>query len=156
MRPSAHILSQRLTDKIHYNLRHSLHPHHLLTLQKWSLKVQSVAPTALLPSKRTSFRQQNAAPKSAVDMIAEGLEEGSVGRAKAVGRTRVRRGQVQARLGVGAGGSIDVGDDASSDANKSGAHEGDAEVFDDTDFYQEILRDVIHAKSGSTSCSLLC
>lgn len=126
----------------------SLHPHHLLTLQKWSSKVQSVAPTALLPSKRTSFRQQTVAPKSAVDLIAEALEEGSAGRAKTVGRTRIRRGQLQARLGVGASGAVDIGD--SLDASKPpGAQEGDAEIFDDTDFYQEILRDVIHAKSGS-------
>lgn len=33
------------------------------------------------------------------------------------------------------------------------AEEGDAEVFDDTDFYQEILRDVIQSKSGSTFVS---
>lgn len=130
------------------------HPHRVQTLQKWSAKVQSVAPNALLPSKRTSFKQQSVAPKSAVDLIAEGLEEGSVGHAKAIGRTRIRRGQTQARLGVRSGGIVSVGESEETTTSQT-AQEGDAEVFDDTDFYQEILRDVIQAKSGSTSHSIL-
>lgn len=134
-------------NQTHHVTHRSLHPQQLLTLQKWSSKVQSVNPTALLPSKRTSFRQQTTTPKSAVDLIAENLEEGSSGRAKAVGRTRVRRGQLQARLGANVGGQS-VGD--AENANMAAEiYEGNAEVFDDTDFYQEILRDVIHAKSGS-------
>lgn len=126
--------------------------------------MQAVAPAALLPSKRTAFRAnagdrgQGQGQKGAVEMIAEALDEGSGnGRAKAVGRTRVRRGQVQARLGLGSAGNaasaaalglLTEEDNATATATTTG-QEGDAEVFDDTDFYQEMLRDVIHAKTGA-------
>lgn len=89
-------------------------------------------------------------------MIAEALDEGpGGGRAKAVGRTRVRRGQVQARLGTGLNpaAALLTGEDGENEAKRkredATGQEGDAEVFDDTDFYQEMLRDVIHAKTGA-------
>jgi len=74
------------------------------------------------------------------------LDEGGAGRAKAVGRTRVRRGQVQPRLSLNDKGDVSFGPSIEGEV---ALPEGDAEVFDDTDFYQEVLRDVIHAKSGS-------
>jgi protein AATF/BFR2 len=116
-----------------------MHNHVTQVLDKWSHKVQSVAPNALLPSKRTAFRQQ-VTPKSAVQLIQEAVGDG---RPKAIGRTRIRRGQSQARIGAVLGTSNIASDSLAE------VHEGDdAEVFDDTDFYQDMLRDVIDAKTG--------
>lgn len=110
--------------------------------------MQSAASSALPPSKHASFRLQNIAPKSTVELIAEALAEGSVRRAKVVGRTRVRRGQIQPRLGLNDKGDVSL-DFGSLSERGVVPREGDAEVFDDTDFYQEMLRDVIYSKSES-------
>ena len=83
-----------------------------------------------------------------MELIADMLDEGGAGRAKAVGRTRVRRGQAQPRLSLNDKGDVSFGP---STEGEVALHEGNAEVFNDTDFYQEVLRDVIHAKSGSVS-----
>jgi len=52
-----------------------------------------------------------------------------------VGRTRVYRGKGE-RIG------------GSNLASKTGEH--DLEVFDDSDFYQQLLRDVIDARNGGS------
>ena len=140
------------------NTFHSIHPHIIQTLHKWSNKIHSVSPAALLPSKKTTFRTQ-VSPKSAVDLIREAV---NVGRAKAVGRTRVRRGNSSSsgRIGDGAtGGEIGQGllkGGVGEERDEVPAEEGDAEVFDDTDFYQEMLRDVIDSKTGKDGQSSSC
>jgi hypothetical protein len=66
----------------------------------------------------------------------------------------VRRGQIQPPLGLNPKGDVSLGSGPSGEGEVA-TREGDAEVFDDTDFYQEMLRDVIHSKSGSASIHLL-
>lgn len=70
--------------------------------------------------------------KSAVTLVEETLAPADYGRVLA--RTRVRRAKV-ARVGQV--------DDA------EGEDKEDQEIFDDTDFYQQLLRDVIDSRSGA-------
>ena len=91
-----------------------------------------------------SFRHLGQSPKTAVELIQESIE-GAVGRSKAVGRTRVRRTH---------GGRI--GDVAMNREDQDGiGTEGDAETFDDADFYQELVRDVINTKTGKDGTFLV-
>ncbi|KAL5531670.1 hypothetical protein ACEPAG_4547 [Sanghuangporus baumii] len=114
-------------------LEASFHPHCLTTLQKWSNKVLAIAPSALLPSNRTQFSGKNSnQAKSAAQLVDEALLD----RKKLVARTRVWRGTSN-RLGA-----------ESSDLTASNPEET-VDIFDDTDFYQSLLRDVIDARSGS-------
>jgi protein AATF/BFR2 len=70
--------------------------------------------------------------KSVVQFIDETLADYD----KVLGRTRVRRGK-------GSGGRINAV------SGKDGAgEETDAGLFDDTDFYQQLLRDVIDARGN--------
>ncbi|KAG8897644.1 rRNA-processing protein bfr2, partial [Tulasnella sp. 408] len=116
-------------------LEASYHRTLLQTLHKWSAKVQAVAPSALLSTSfkgsSKSFQQQNGV-KSAVDLIDETLSGG-----KAITRTRVRRTEGE-RIESGSG-----------EAAAKGMESIDAdELFDDTDFYQQLLRDVIDSRTG--------
>ncbi|KAL5492410.1 BFR2 [Sanghuangporus weigelae] len=119
-------------------LEASFHPHCLATLQKWSNKVLAIAPSALLPSNRTKFSGKNSNQvKSAVQLVDEALLE----REKLISRTRIWRGTSN-RLGA---------DPSDLTASKPEERSEDPaiDIFDDTDFYQSLLRDVIDARSGS-------
>ncbi|KAL1667889.1 apoptosis-antagonizing transcription factor [Schizophyllum commune] len=109
-------------------LEHIAHPHLVRTLTKWSAKIQAVAPSVLLPSSRNAF-SKSAQPKSAVALIDETLSDHN----KLLARTRVRRG----RLAV---------EGADDDIEKP--QPDPTEIFDDTDFYQQLLRQVIDARGG--------
>jgi len=69
-----------------------------------------------------------------------------------VGRTRVRRAAASGRIGDVALPTSSVGEGlfkgGIGEERDKAPEEGDAEIFDDTDFYQEMLRDVIDSKSG--------
>ncbi|KAA1468761.1 TRAUB-domain-containing protein [Dentipellis sp. KUC8613] len=127
------------TERVHdasewaVELDHIYHPHLTHTLAKWSAKIAAVAPSALLPSAQTFSRGkggvQGVGPQ--IDAMTSGVE-GERLRA----RTRVRRGK-GARIRA----------EAAPEAEA--AAEEDPELFDDTDFYQQLLRDVIDAKSGN-------
>ncbi|KAJ7281886.1 apoptosis antagonizing transcription factor-domain-containing protein [Mycena rebaudengoi] len=113
------------------SLEHAFHPHLVQTLSKWSSKIQAVAPSALLPSNRNAFSSRNSQNlKSAVQLIDETL----VDHKKLLARTQVRRGK-----------GIRLGDivDADEDEGKV-----DIEIFDDTDFYQQLLRDIIDSRGN--------
>jgi protein AATF/BFR2 len=113
-------------------MRNRYHPHLVQTLSKWSSKIQAVAPSALLPSNRNAFSSRNSQNlKSAVQLIDETLLD----HRKLIARTQVRRGK-GARLGE----TVDMEDE-----------EGkvDIEVFDDTDFYQQLLRDIIDSRGNN-------
>jgi len=100
------------------------------TLSKWSNKIQSVTPSVLLPSNRNAFtRASRNELKNAVQLISESFSD-QTSWAKMVDRTRVYRGKGE-RIR----------------SNISQASEHDPEVFDDTDFYQQLLRDVIDARN---------
>ncbi|KAJ7460611.1 apoptosis-antagonizing transcription factor [Mycena latifolia] len=113
-------------------LEHAYHPHLVQTLSKWSSKIQAVAPSALLPSNRNAFSSRNSQNlKSAVQLIDETLLD----HRKLIARTQVRRGK-GARLGETA--------DTEEEEGKV-----DIEAFDDTDFYQQLLRDIIDSRSAN-------
>ncbi|KAJ7257927.1 apoptosis antagonizing transcription factor-domain-containing protein [Mycena haematopus] len=112
-------------------LEHAYHPHLVQTLSKWSAKIQAVAPAALLPSNRNTFSSRNSQNlKSAVQLIDEIL----VDHRKLLARTQVRRGK-----------GVRVGDAAEAAAEEDTV---DADVFDDTDFYQQLLRDIIDSRGN--------
>ncbi|KAJ7132107.1 apoptosis-antagonizing transcription factor [Mycena epipterygia] len=113
-------------------MEHAYHPHLVQTLSKWSSKIQAVAPSALLPSNRNAFSSRNSQNlKSAVQLIDETL----VDHRKLITRTQVRRSK-----GVRLGETADMEDE-----------EGkvDIEVFDDADFYQQLLRDIIDSRGNN-------
>ncbi|KAG8707203.1 rRNA-processing protein bfr2 [Ceratobasidium sp. 395] len=115
------------------------HPFCVRTLEKWSSKIAAVTPT--LSSRSKSFRG-GGAPHSTVELVEDALgESGAKGGGKAVGRTRVRRSG-GTRIGTAAD------NDEGGEAGGDGA-EGDAEVFDDLDFYQTLLRHVIDSRTGA-------
>lgn len=116
-------------------LEATFHPRLLTTLQKWSNKVLAIAPAILLPSNRTKFSSKNSSQmKGAVQLVDEALLE----RDKLLERTRNWRGS-ENRL-------PSVRHSEISDAPPDNTM---TDVFDDTDFYQTLLRDVIDARSGA-------
>ncbi|KAJ7636059.1 apoptosis antagonizing transcription factor-domain-containing protein [Mycena polygramma] len=113
-------------------LEHVYHPHLVQTLSKWSSKIQAVAPSALLPSNRNAFSSRNSQNlKSAVQLIDETL----VDHRKLLSRTQLRRGE-GGRLGERAA-DVEEGEEESR---------VDVDVFDDADFYQQLLRDIIDSR----------
>ncbi|KAK7056217.1 rRNA-processing protein bfr2 [Paramarasmius palmivorus] len=113
------------------SLENSYHPFVIQTLDKWSSKIQAVAPSVLLPANRNAFSKDRQQIKGAVQLIDEHLLD----QTKLLSRTRVWRGK---------GGRFNV------PLNNEG--DQDTEIFDDTDFYQQLLRDVIDSRdpSGAT------
>ena len=99
------------------------------TLSKWSSKIQAVAPSVLLPSNRGTFLKGNQHPKSAAQLIDETLADHE----KLLARTQISRGK-KGRIGVSQEENVDMSDTV------------DPDVFDDTDFYQKMLRDIIDAR----------
>ncbi|KAI5995691.1 apoptosis-antagonizing transcription factor [Pisolithus albus] len=114
------------------SIQHTYHPHLIETLNKWSSKIQSVAPSVLLPSNRNAFSKSSQHSKAAAELIDETLADHS----KVLARTRVYRGKNE-RLAIKIATETEEGDDE------------DPTIFDDTDFYQQLLRDVIDSRSGS-------
>jgi protein AATF/BFR2 len=114
-------------------------------LNKWSAKVQAVAPNVLLPSTRGSFARNSKSftnnLKSAVQLIEETIEGG-----KAVPRTRISRtGKAITRIGT----KPAEGPDGDAEMNENGVATSESpEIFDDADFYQQLLRDVIDRRAG--------
>ncbi len=102
-----------------------MHPWFIQTLNKWSAKIQAVAPSMLLPSNRNAFSKTQQNVKSAVQLAEETLRDHD----KLLSRSRIRRGK-ERRLG----------------ASEGEEAQEDLDIFDDTDFYQQLLRDVIDSK----------
>ncbi|KAI0060943.1 TRAUB-domain-containing protein [Artomyces pyxidatus] len=114
-------------------LEHAYHAHLTHTLAKWSAKIAAVAPSALLPSSRSAFSGSRAgAVKTVGAQVDEVLQADGV---KLLARTRVRRGK-GTRIGFADG-------EAGHDDDQE-----DIDMFDDADFYQQLLRDVIDARGG--------
>ncbi|TFK51679.1 TRAUB-domain-containing protein [Heliocybe sulcata] len=118
-------------------LEHAYHPYLVQTLTKWSAKVQAVAPSVLLPSSRNAFSRNQNHVKSAVQLVEEALAD----RAKLRARTRVRRGG-KPRIAHAEEGQ---------DTEQNLQDKEDQYVFDDTDFYQQLLRDIISNRTGDSS-----
>ena len=116
-------------------LEASYHPWLVDTLSKWSAKVQAVAPNVLLPDNRGSFmRDGKPSQVGVVSLIDDVFRSDGT---KLLDRTRKRKDK-HTRIGQPPG---EHGDDEEDRA--------DAELFDDTDYYQQLLRDVIAARGGS-------
>lgn len=86
----------------------------------------------LLPSNRNAFTKGSQNTKSILQLIDETL----VDQNKIIARTRIRRGK-GGRIGV----TYKVDEEQP---------EEDPEIFDDTDFYQQLLRDIIDARGNAT------
>lgn len=112
------------------------HAHLTRTLEKWSAKVAAVAPSALLPASRKKFSLAGST-KEGVKSVGTQIEDMiQSGWPVFLSRTRLKRCKgphVTSEEGAG-----DKGSDE------------DEEVFDDTDFYQQLLRDVIETKGGGS------
>jgi protein AATF/BFR2 len=121
-------------------LQATYHPYLLQTLHKWSAKIQAVTPQALLPSSRNKFASVSK-PKSTVELIQETLAD----HAKVVGRTRTLKSTAVKRIDV-EGEGVTIGGDLDIEGKR--IEREDIEVFDDADFYQQLLRDVIDGRSG--------
>ncbi|OSD03012.1 TRAUB-domain-containing protein [Trametes coccinea BRFM310] len=126
-------------------LEASYHPWALDTLSKWSAKVQAVAPNVLLPDAKGSFLRGGKDPKTlgVVALVDDILR---ADRAKLLDRTRKRKDK-HARLGHAAPPSTAEG--AGGRKEEEEEETLDADVFDDTDYYQQLLRDVIAARAGA-------
>ncbi|TFK91718.1 TRAUB-domain-containing protein [Polyporus arcularius HHB13444] len=112
------------------------HPWLVDTLAKWSSKVQAVAPNVLLPDNRGSFmRNGKSAQVGVVGLIDELLRSDGT---KLLDRTRKRKDR-HTRIGQV------PGEDAGAEEDEERL---DPEVFDDADYYQQLLRDVIAARGG--------
>jgi Apoptosis-antagonizing transcription factor, C-terminal len=108
------------------------HAHLTRTLEKWSAKVAAVAPSALLPASRKRFSLMGST-KETVKGVGTQIEDMLQGEWPALlSRTRLKRCSGP-RVTREAGGEND-------------GFEEDEEIFDDTDFYQQLLRDVIDSK----------
>jgi len=97
-----------------------------------------VAPSALLPASRKKFSQANSGiggVKSVGAQIDEVLQSD---RPALVSRTQLKRSK-----------GSRVTSKHGSVFNDEDEEVEDLEIFDDTDFYQQLLRDVIDAKGGS-------
>ncbi|KZT70719.1 TRAUB-domain-containing protein [Daedalea quercina L-15889] len=118
-------------------LEASYHSHLIHTLAKWSAKVQAVAPSVLVGQK-TSFNKDERSKIGVVGMVDDILHtDGN----KLLSRTRTRRSNTKRLRSADRQDEPRGGDDADDDERE------DAELFDDLDFYQQLLRDVIKART---------
>lgn len=119
-------------------LEASYHSHLVHTLAKWSAKVQAVAPSVLLGNK-IAFNKDDKSKMGVVGMVDDILRTDG---AKLLARTRTRRNNTRRLESADREDKPRAGDDSDDDENE------DPELFDDLDFYQQLLRDVIKARTG--------
>ncbi|KAF9564265.1 TRAUB-domain-containing protein [Agrocybe pediades] len=124
------VVLQEATEDV-ATLEQAFHPYLIQTLSKWSSKIQAVAPSVLLPSNRGAFLKGGQTLKSVVQLIDENLADHD----KLLERTQTLRVK-KPRLGIK---PAETKDEESED--KPGV-----ENFDDTDFYQKLLRDIIDSR----------
>jgi protein AATF/BFR2 len=105
------------------------------TLTKWSAKIQAVAPSVLLPSNKGTFSKGKQNLKSAVQLVDETLLDHS----KLLSRTQLRKAPGRRVGSVAAEDSHDVKEEVG--------------LFDDTDFYQKMLRAIIDSRGDGKGSS---
>ncbi|KAI0705124.1 TRAUB-domain-containing protein [Cytidiella melzeri] len=110
------------------------HRHLVQTLAKWSAKIQAVAPSVLLPASRSSFRSTTESGKMAANSGVVNVIDALLTSdpQKLVARTQAYQNET-------AGGNTVGADKDNTDKS------GETATFDDTDFYQQLLRDVIES-----------
>ncbi|GAK66567.1 TRAUB-domain-containing protein [Moesziomyces antarcticus] len=106
-------------------------PHRSGVLDKWSLKVTSAAAAASAASNGNKFTQLRAVNQTPSTQIAAALAGDGLGRL--VARTRVLRTESEGAHKLGR--TVD-------------ADQVDVEVFDDSDFYSALLKELIERRSG--------
>lgn len=112
------------------------HAHLTRTLEKWSAKVAAIAPSALLPASRKRFSLEGST--KGVKGISAQIEDTLRNEWPVLlSRTRLKRCK---------GPRVLFEEGAMDDGFEDGE---DEETFDDADFYQQLLRDVIDSKGGS-------
>ncbi|GAA5841893.1 hypothetical protein JCM9279_003145 [Rhodotorula babjevae] len=121
------------------------------TVSKWSDKVLAASGLALAKDKK--FKAVNQGALAQIDhALASSAGAGGAGeRERLVRRTRVRRGEgsvVGRPAGAAAAGEGEEGAEVALDGEKAkaGGKEVDDECFDDSDFYQQLLRDVVESR----------
>lgn len=123
----------------------SIEPYLRTTVTKWSDKVLSASGLSLSTSKK--FKSVNQNVIHAIDHSLAPIE-----RERLIKRTRVRRNLKDAVVGKARGGDL-------VDETGEKEKEVDAECFDDGDFYQQMLRDVVESRMldlGSSCSPLSC
>jgi len=118
-------------------LDHAYHAHLTRTLEKWSAKVAAVAPSALIPGSRKRF-SLTGSTKEGVKSVGTQIED-MIQSGWPVFLSRTRLKTCRGPHVTGEEGAGDKGSDE------------DEEVFDDADFYQQLLRDVIESKGGGSA-----
>jgi protein AATF/BFR2 len=107
-----------------------MHPDAVQTLRKWSSKTLAISPASLLTPHRLTFSKStrhSQKAKTAPQLVDEVLADLEKLRA----RSRVLRSSSAAMEGSGDKETME------------------REIFDDTDFYQGLLRDLINSRTGS-------
>ncbi|GAC94913.1 hypothetical protein PHSY_002486 [Pseudozyma hubeiensis SY62] len=125
-----------LNDVVGYSS--ALEPHRRSVLDKWSLKVTSAAAAAAAASNGNRFNQLravNQAPSSQIDSALAGD-----GLSRLVSRTRVLRSETDGASKLRTAPPPSASDEAQDD-----------QVFDDTDFYSALLKELIERRSGVLS-----
>lgn len=116
----------------------AVEPQRKAVLDKWSLKVSSAAAAAAAASnsnKFTQLRAVNQTPSTQIDSALAGD-----GLSRLVSRTRVLRSESEGATKLGR---------TPTPSNSSSSEEAkDVEVFDDSDFYSTLLKDLIERRSG--------
>ncbi|SPO30992.1 probable Protein BFR2 [Ustilago trichophora] len=114
-------------------------PHRREVLDKWSLKVSSAAAATAAASngnKFTQLRAVNQTPSSQIDTVLAGD-----GLSRLISRTQVLRTHSEGHFKLG----------RSSTTTSDSEEIKDVEVFDDSDFYSTLLKELIERRSGVSS-----
>ena len=114
------------------------HPWLVDTLSKWSAKVQAAAPN-VLPDNRNSFMRGGKLSQIGVVSLIDNVLR--LDGTKLLDRTQKRKDK-HTRIGRGLPALID-------DGQAVGEDQATVNIFDDTDYYQQLLRDVIAGRGGS-------
>ncbi|SNX87131.1 related to BFR2 - involved in protein transport steps at the Brefeldin A blocks [Melanopsichium pennsylvanicum] len=115
-------------------------PHRRSVLDKWSLKVTSAAATASNGNKFTQLRAVNQTPSTQIDSALAGD-----GLSRLISRTRVLRSESEGWTKLGRP------DHFNNNNNNDTEEIKDQEVFDDSDFYSTLLKELIERRSGMIS-----
>ena len=114
----------------------SAEPHRRAVLDKWSFKVTSAAAAAAAAAngnKFTQLRAVNQTPSTQIDAALAGD-----GFSRLISRTRVLRSETETATKLGRMPSSSNNDEETKDV----------EVFDDSDFYSALLKELIERRSG--------
>ncbi|BGP71782.1 Protein BFR2 [Rhodotorula toruloides] len=117
-------------------LEETFHPFLRSTVTKWSDKVLAASGLALKGGDK-KFKAVNQNAMAQIDHAMSGAGE----RERLIRRTRIRRGE-----GKVVGAPEGKAEEKELEGEKKAEKEVDVECFDDSDFYQQLLRDVVESR----------